>query len=61
MARGTLAAGGESMRLIPSWRTGVFGVEAAGEMLLPGPEARLAPTPFDVWLASQSATERLVS
>jgi uncharacterized protein YbjT (DUF2867 family) len=61
MARRTLAARGESIRLIPSWRTGVFGVEAAGEMLLPGPEARLVPTTFDVWLASQSATERLAS
>jgi uncharacterized protein YbjT (DUF2867 family) len=53
MARRTLAARGESIRLIPSWRTGVFGVEAAGEMLLPGPEARLAPTTFDAWLALQ--------
>jgi hypothetical protein len=50
MARRTLSARGESIRLIPSWRTGLFGVEAAGEMLLPGPEARLAPTTFDAWL-----------
>ena len=35
MARRTLAARGESIRLIPSWRSGLFGVEAAGEVLLP--------------------------
>ena len=58
MARRTLAPGGESIRLIPSWRTGIFGVEAAGEVLLPGPEARLAPTTFDAWLTGQSATAR---
>jgi uncharacterized protein YbjT (DUF2867 family) len=58
MARRTLAARGESIRLIPSWRSGLFGIEAAGEMLLPGPEARLAPTTFDAWLAVQSATVR---
>jgi uncharacterized protein YbjT (DUF2867 family) len=50
MARRTLAARGESIRLIPSWRTNVYGVEAAGEVLLPGPDARLAPTTFDAWL-----------
>ncbi len=35
-----------------------YGVEAAGETILPGPEARLAPTTFDTWLAVQSATGR---
>jgi uncharacterized protein YbjT (DUF2867 family) len=55
MARRTLAARGESIRLIPSWRDGPYGVEAAGEVLLPGPEARLAPTTFDAWLSAQSA------
>jgi hypothetical protein len=29
--------------------------DAAGEALLPGPDARLAPTTFDVWLASDGA------
>jgi uncharacterized protein YbjT (DUF2867 family) len=53
MARRTLGARGESIRLVPSWRTGVFGIDAAGEVLLPGPEARLAPTTFDAWLARQ--------
>lgn len=54
MARRTLAARGESIRLVPSWRTGVFGVDAAGEVMLAGPDARLAPTTFDAWLARQS-------
>lgn len=55
MARRTLAVRGESIRLIPSWRSGLFGVDAAGEALLPGPEARLAPTTFDAWLAAQTS------
>jgi uncharacterized protein YbjT (DUF2867 family) len=58
MARRTLSARGESIRLLPSWRTGLFGVDAAGEMLLPGPEARLAPTTFDAWLAGQGAAAK---
>lgn len=51
MARRALAARGESIRLVPSWRGGPFSVEMAGEVLLPGPDARLAPTTFDAWLA----------
>jgi uncharacterized protein YbjT (DUF2867 family) len=50
MARRTLAARGETVRLIPTWR-GPFGVEMAGEVLLPGPDAQLATTTFDDWLA----------
>jgi uncharacterized protein YbjT (DUF2867 family) len=53
MARRTLTARGESVRLIPSWRTGVFGLDAAGEALLPDADARLAPTTFDEWLKMQ--------
>jgi uncharacterized protein YbjT (DUF2867 family) len=49
MARRALAVRGEEIRLIPTWR-GAFGVEMAGEVLLPGPDARLAPTTFDDWL-----------
>jgi uncharacterized protein YbjT (DUF2867 family) len=52
MARRTLAARGESIRLIPTWRSGVFGPEMAGEVMLPGPGARLGPTTFDAWLAA---------
>jgi hypothetical protein len=52
MARRTLTARGESLRLTTGW--GVpFGVEMAGEALLPGPGARIAPTTFDDWLARQ--------
>ena len=53
MARRALAARGESVRLVPSWRDGPFGVEMAGEVLLPGPDARIAPTTFDEWLAKR--------
>jgi uncharacterized protein YbjT (DUF2867 family) len=56
MARRTLSARNESIRLIPSWRSGVLGVDAAGEVMLPGPEARLAPTTFDAWLLGHGAT-----
>jgi uncharacterized protein YbjT (DUF2867 family) len=58
MARRILAARGESIRLVPSWRTGVFGPDAAGEALLPGPDARLASTTFDAWLAGQGVQAR---
>jgi hypothetical protein len=54
MARRTLAAGGESLRLVPTWR-GPFGVEMAGEVLLPGPGAVLTRTPFDQWLGQPLA------
>jgi hypothetical protein len=53
MARRTLAAQRTSLQLIPSWR-GPFGVEMAGEVLLPGPDARIAPTTFDDWLTTQT-------
>jgi uncharacterized protein YbjT (DUF2867 family) len=51
MAHRTLAARGEPIRLIPTWR-GRYGVEFAGEVLLPGPDAHIAPTTFDEWLAN---------
>jgi uncharacterized protein YbjT (DUF2867 family) len=54
MARRTLAARGEKVRLIPSWQNGVYGVESAGEVLLPAPGTRIAPTSFDAWLAAAS-------
>jgi uncharacterized protein YbjT (DUF2867 family) len=53
MARRTLAARRESLRLIPTWR-GRYGVEMAGEVLLPGPDARIAATTFDDWLTTQT-------
>jgi uncharacterized protein YbjT (DUF2867 family) len=50
MTRRVLAARGETLELIPSWQAGPFGVEMAGEVLLPGPGARFGPTTFDAWL-----------
>jgi uncharacterized protein YbjT (DUF2867 family) len=50
MARRTFAARGEPLELVASWRGVPFGPEMAGEVLLPGPGARLAPTTFDDWL-----------
>jgi uncharacterized protein YbjT (DUF2867 family) len=54
VARRTLAARGQSLRLIPTWR-GPFGMEMAGEVLLPGPGAVIAPTTFEQWLAAQQS------
>lgn len=51
MARRTLAARKETVRLVPSWQDGPFGVEMAGDILLPEPDAQIAPTTFDAWLA----------
>jgi hypothetical protein len=50
MARRTLATRGDATRLMPSWRNAPIGVEAAGEVLLPGEGARVAETTFDAWL-----------
>lgn len=50
MARRTLSARREPLELRASWRGTPFGVEAAGEVLLPGPGAVLTPTTFDSWL-----------
>ena len=52
MARRTMQARGHAVRLVPTW-SGLFGVEMAGDVLLPGPDARIAPTSFDEWLAAQ--------
>ena len=55
MARRTHAARGRSVRLVPSWHTGIFGAEMAGDVLLPSSDAHIAPTSFSTWLAQQSA------
>lgn len=52
MARRTNEALGRQVKLVPSW-SAVFGPEMAGEVLLPAEGARIAPTTFDEWLASQ--------
>ncbi|MFB9238735.1 SDR family oxidoreductase [Plantactinospora siamensis] len=52
MARRTLAVRGRTVKLVPTW-SGIFSAAAAGDVLLPRGEARLAPTTFDDWLAQQ--------
>ncbi|TDO18647.1 uncharacterized protein YbjT (DUF2867 family) [Mycobacterium sp. BK086] len=51
MARRTHAVQGRSVKLVPTWE-GPQGVEFAGNVLLPGDGARLAPTTFEQWLAA---------
>jgi uncharacterized protein YbjT (DUF2867 family) len=51
MARRTFAARGQDITLVPTWR-GAFGLDMAGEVLLPGETARLTPTSFSDWLAA---------
>ncbi|UBU11302.1 SDR family oxidoreductase [Nonomuraea gerenzanensis] len=52
MARRTHQARGREVKLVPTW-SGLFGTEMAGNVLLPGDGARLAPTTFEEWLAGQ--------
>jgi uncharacterized protein YbjT (DUF2867 family) len=52
MARRTNEARGHAVKLVPTW-SATFGPEAAGNVLLPGEGARIAPTTFDEWLAGQ--------
>ncbi|MGZ4184774.1 MAG: SDR family oxidoreductase [Solirubrobacteraceae bacterium] len=54
MARRTRAARGTSIQLIPTWSE-AFPVDMAGDVLLPGPGARIAPTTFDDWLAGETS------
>jgi uncharacterized protein YbjT (DUF2867 family) len=51
MARRTNDVRGHRVRLIPSW-SGLFDTSMAGNVLLPGDRARIAPTTFDEWLAA---------
>jgi uncharacterized protein YbjT (DUF2867 family) len=52
MARRTNEARGHAVKLVPTW-AGLFGTEMAGSVLLPDEGARIAPTTFDDWLATQ--------
>lgn len=52
MARRTHTAQGRAVRLVPTWQNGVFDESMAGNVLLPGPGADIAPTTFDDWLAA---------
>ncbi len=49
MARRTFRARGREIELVPTW-SGVFGPGMAGNALLPGEGARIAPTTFEEWL-----------
>lgn len=60
LARRTLAAQGRSVRLIATW-SGIFGPDMAGTAMLPGADARIAPTTFDSWLAGLSTREEALS
>ena len=51
MARRTNDVRAHRVRLIPSW-SGLFDTSMAGNVLLPGDRARIAPTTFDEWLAA---------
>ncbi|MFE0450933.1 SDR family oxidoreductase [Streptomyces sp. NPDC058914] len=50
MARRTNDARGHTVKLVPTWSS-LLGPEMAGDVLLPGENARIAPTTFDAWLA----------
>jgi uncharacterized protein YbjT (DUF2867 family) len=52
MARRTLTARGEELRLVPSWDVGPFSTAMAGDVLLPAQNARIATTTFESWLAA---------
>ena len=51
MARRTHQVQGRKVKLVPTW-SGLFGLTMAGNVLLPGENARIAPTTFDDWLAA---------
>jgi len=51
MARRTNDVRGHTVKLVPTW-SGVFRESMAGSVLLPGENARIAPTTFDNWLAA---------
>ncbi|WP_432030461.1 SDR family oxidoreductase [Streptomyces sp. 1222.5] len=57
MARRTNDARGHSVKLVPTWSS-ILGPEMAGEVLLPGEDARIAPTTFEEWLANDRRSGR---
>jgi uncharacterized protein YbjT (DUF2867 family) len=50
MARRTNEVLGHKVKLVPTW-SGVIDESMSGNVLLPGENARIAPTTFDDWLA----------
>ncbi|MFF8867754.1 SDR family oxidoreductase [Streptomyces sp. NPDC015139] len=57
MARRTNDARGHSVKLVPTWSS-ILGPEMAGDVLLPGEDARIAPTTFEEWLANDRRSGR---
>jgi uncharacterized protein YbjT (DUF2867 family) len=55
MARRTFAVRGREIRLVPTWR-GIFDTTMAGEVLLPGADARIGRVTFDDWLAAGASS-----
>jgi uncharacterized protein YbjT (DUF2867 family) len=51
MARRTNTVRGRTVKLVPTW-SGIFGQSMAGNVLLPGENARITATTFDDWLAT---------
>ena len=51
MARRTNDVLGRKVKLVPTW-SGPLDESMAGNVLLPGENARIAPTTFDQWLAA---------
>jgi uncharacterized protein YbjT (DUF2867 family) len=51
MARRTSEVRGRKVKLVPTW-SGIFSESMAGNVMLPGENARIAPTTFDDWLAA---------
>jgi uncharacterized protein YbjT (DUF2867 family) len=51
MACRTLEVHGREVKLVPTW-SGPVDESMAGNVLLPGENARIAPTTFDDWLAA---------
>ncbi len=54
MTRRVLAARGESLDLRPAWTFGPFDTDMAGDVLLPGPNARTTATDLSGWLTKPS-------
>ena len=61
MAVRTFAARGDATTVRASWRDSPFGVSMAGEVLLPGPEARIGGTSFTDWLARDAGDPRALA
>ena len=55
MARRTLAARGRDAHGWSRRRGGALAVTMAGEVLLPAPDVRIAPTTFEEWLSGSRA------